>query len=98
MRAASAPADAPDDCMTAERVLGSDVSSYQGAVDWRQVCAAGVVFAFALVTRLRFVTSAGCTTRTLETPSVTATSTRDNKRHRWTIRVTGDLLQKEGCP
>lgn len=51
-----------------------------------------------LVTRLRFQTTAGCMTRTLEAPGLTANSTRDNKRHRWTIRVTGDLLQKEGCP
>jgi len=37
-------------------------------------------------------------TRTLEAPGLAANSTRDNKRHRWTIRATGDLLQKEGCP
>ena len=47
MRAAIAPADAPDDCSAAERLPGIDVSSYQGAIDWRQVRAAGVVFAFA---------------------------------------------------
>jgi hypothetical protein len=51
-----------------------------------------------LVTRLRFQTAAGCMTRTLEAPGLTAISMRDNKQHRWTIRVTGDLLQKEGCP
>jgi len=47
MRAVIAHADAPDDCNAGERVPGIDVSSYQGVVDWRQVRAAGVVFAFA---------------------------------------------------
>lgn len=45
---AIARADAPDECSAApERLRGIDVSSYQGEVDWRQVRAAGVVFAFA---------------------------------------------------
>ena len=47
MRAAVARADGPDDCNAAERLPGIDVSSHQGVVDWRQVRAAGVVFAFA---------------------------------------------------
>src|ERR1051325_2784095 len=46
-RAAIARADAPNYCNVAQRVPGIDVSSYQGAVDWGQVRAAGVVFAFA---------------------------------------------------
>jgi lysozyme len=38
-----------DDCGAPQRLAGIDVSSYQGAIDWRQVRAAGVVFAFARV-------------------------------------------------
>jgi lysozyme len=43
---------APDafvNCGAARHVLGIDVSSYQGAIDWRRVRAAGVAFAFARV-------------------------------------------------
>ena len=46
---ASAAAAEPPDCGVARRLPGIDVSSYQGAVDWKQVKAAGVVFAFARV-------------------------------------------------
>jgi lysozyme len=47
MQAATTGAGSPDDCGAPQRVPGIDVSSYQGAVDWRQVRAAGMVFAFA---------------------------------------------------
>jgi lysozyme len=46
--AASAPA-APEACGAARRLAGVDVSHHQGAIDWKQVKAAGVVFAFARV-------------------------------------------------
>jgi lysozyme len=39
----------PADCGAADRLLGIDVSSYQGEIDWRLVRRAGVVFAFARV-------------------------------------------------
>jgi lysozyme len=38
-----------DGCAPRSRLLGIDVSSYQGAIDWKQVKKAGVVFAFARV-------------------------------------------------
>jgi lysozyme len=42
-------ADAVGDCDAAHLLPGIDVSSYQGAIDWRQVRGAGIVFAFARV-------------------------------------------------
>jgi lysozyme len=45
----AADAGAVDDCGVTRRLPGIDVSSYQGAIDWRQVRAAGIVFAFARV-------------------------------------------------
>jgi lysozyme len=45
----AADAGATDDCGAAHRLPGIDVSSYQGAIDWRRVRAAGIVFAFARV-------------------------------------------------
>jgi lysozyme len=47
--AATAVAGEPADCGVARRVPGIDVSSYQGVIDWKQVKAAGVMFAFARV-------------------------------------------------
>jgi lysozyme len=47
--AAEARAAAPADCGVPRRQRGVDVSSYQGAIDWRKVKAAGVTFAFARV-------------------------------------------------
>jgi lysozyme len=38
-----------DDCGAPKRLRGIDVSSWQGAIDWKRVKAAGVVFAFARV-------------------------------------------------
>jgi lysozyme len=48
--AAQEPArDGAGHCGATLRLPGIDVSSYQGAIDWRRVRAAGVVFAFARV-------------------------------------------------
>jgi len=45
--AAIAHADTLEGCSAAHRVPGIDVSSYQGAIDWVRVRAAGIMFAFA---------------------------------------------------
>jgi lysozyme len=47
--AAAAEPEVVDDCGAPHQLLGIDVSSYQGPIDWRQVRAAGIVFAFARV-------------------------------------------------
>ena len=47
--AAHASAQVDDACGPRSRLLGIDVSSYQGSIDWKQVKDAGVVFAFARV-------------------------------------------------
>jgi lysozyme len=39
----------PAPCAPARRLVGIDVSSYQGSIDWKRARAAGVVFAFARV-------------------------------------------------
>jgi hypothetical protein len=50
-----------------------------------------------LVTGLRFRTASGCTTTPLEAAALAGASVRDNDRHRWTVRVTEELLRSEGC-
>ncbi|MGZ3408433.1 MAG: glycoside hydrolase family 25 protein, partial [Polyangia bacterium] len=47
--AAAAVAAPADDCGEPRRLSGIDVSSYQGAIDWTRVHAAGIVFAFARI-------------------------------------------------
>jgi lysozyme len=47
--AAPFAADAFVDCGVARHVLGIDVSSYQGPIDWKRVRRAGIGFAFARV-------------------------------------------------